>query len=303
MSRLGQGDLLLSNYRVGTIWVSRIVADVAFQPRIELSAGCQIQDISASGESLKGFVGFRIAALSGQLRWQSETGPVIGDLSIPKGLQTFRSARYPLEHTFTMCCDVPHQILSRLEAERGGAPPIFWMDLTGSWSINGVLEPIYQRPWPFEAPADMWLAFLSASGYKDFDVIEIRRVLKEGGSLQRSVEYLNAARALVSSDPPKAVGICRLLVEALDGDLQDQEYGRVTDYLTACTDKRRGEQYGRIVASIKQLASMNHHDYGRSSVFTGPEALALVRMCEALLLMVGELKRSLPANLKEDNQG
>ncbi len=303
MSRLGQGDLLLLNYRLGTVWVSRIAADVAFQPRIELSAGCQIQEIPASGESLNGLVGFSIAALGGQLRWQSETGPVIGDLSIPKGLQTLRSAAYPLEHTFTMCCDVPHHILSRLEVERGAAPPTFWMDLTGSWLINGVLEPIIQRPWRFEVPTDMWLAFLSASGYKDFDVIEIRRILKEGGSLQGAVDYLNAAHALVSSDPSKAVGICRLLVEALDRNLQDQEYGRITDHLTACTDKRRGEQYGRIVSSIMQLASMNHHDYGRSSVFTSAEALALVRMCEALLLMVGELTRSPPQSLEEKDRG
>ena len=303
MSRLGQGDMLLHNHRVGTVWVSRVVADVAFQPRIELSAGCQIQEIPASGESLKSLVGFRIAALGGQLRWRSESGPVIGDLSIPKGLQTFRSAPYSLEHTFTMYCDVPHHVLSRLEADRGMAPPIFWMDLAGSWLIDGALEPIFQRPWRFDVPTDMWLAFLSASGYKDFDVIELRSVLKEGGSLRRAVEYFHAARALVSSDPPKAVGICRLLVEALDRDLMDQGYGRITDYLTACSDKRRGEQYGRIVSSIMQLASLNHHDYGRSSVFTGPEALALVRLCEALLLMVGELTRSLPPGLEENDQG
>ena len=303
MTRLGQGDLLLGIHRVGTVWVSGIVADVAFQPRIQLSAGCQVQEIPPSGESQKGLVGFTIAALGGQLRWLSETGPVVGDLSIPKGLQNFRSAAYSSEHTFTMSCDVPHHVLSRLEAERGAAPPIFWMDLNGSWSINGFLEPIFQRPWRFDVPTDMWLAFLSASGYMDFDVIELRRVLKDGGSLQRAVDYLNAARALVSSNPPEAIGTCRLLVEALDGDLKDQGYGRIADYLRACTDEKRGEQYDRIVSSIKQLASLNHHDYGRSSVFTPPEALALVRLCEALLLMVGALTRPLHAGSEDDDQG
>ena len=122
---------------------------------------------------------------------------------------------------------------------------------------------------------------LSESGYENFDVVEPRRVLKDGGSLQRAVDYLNAARRLVASDPPSAVGICRLLVEALDKRLRDQEHGTLTAYLKACTDKRRGEQYGRIVAAVKQLASMNHHDFGRDSVFTRPEALALVRHCEA----------------------
>ena len=289
MSRLGQGDLLLRNHQVGTVWVSRVAAEVAFHPRIELSLGCQVQDLPATEGFPEGEVGFTIAALGGQLRWRSETGPVVGDLSIPKGLQHFRSTNHPYEHTFTMCCDVPHHTLSRLEADRGGVPPMFWMDLAGSWALDGGIQPIYQRPWRFEVPTDMWLAFLSESGYEDFDVVELRRVLKRGGSLQRAVDYLNAARCLVSSDPPRAVGFCRLLVEAVDKDLSDQECGTIKDHLAVCTDERRGEQYGRIVTAVKQLASMSHHDFGRTSVFTRPEALALVRHCEALLLMVGEL--------------
>ena len=52
------------------------------------------------------------------------------------------------------------------------------MDLAGSWAIDGSIQPIYQSPWRFEVPTDMWLAFLSASGYEDFEVIELRRVLK-----------------------------------------------------------------------------------------------------------------------------
>ena len=129
MSRLGQGRLLVRNYQVGTVWVSRVAADVALQPRIRLAAGCEVQDLPATEEFPEGVVAFTIAALGGQLRWRSETGPVVGDLSIPKGLQHFRSTNHPYEHTFTMCCDVPHHVLSRLEAERAGTPPIFWMDL------------------------------------------------------------------------------------------------------------------------------------------------------------------------------
>ena len=292
MSRLGQGDLLVHNRRVGSIWVSRVAADVAFRPRIELSVGCQVQDVPATDGFPGGAVGFTFAALGGQLRWQSETGPVVGDLSIPKGLQHFRSTNDHHEHTFTMCCDAPLHVLSRLEAERGAAPPIFWMDLTGSWAIGGATEPIYQRPWRFDVPTDMWLTFLSASGYEDFDVVEIRRVLKEGGDLQRAVDYLNAARNLVSSDPSKAVGTCRLLVEAVEGTLKHQGCGKIADHLTSCTDERRGKEYGRIFSAVKQLASMDHHDYGQDSVFTRPEALALVRFCEAMLLMVGELTPS-----------
>ncbi len=188
-----------------------------------------------------------------------------------------------------MSCDVPHQTLSRLEAERAGANPVFWLDLAGSWSIDGGIEPIYQDSWHFAVPADMWLAFLAESGYHEFDVIELRRVLKDGGSLQRAVDHLNAARRLVASAPSKAVGICRLLIEALEGALKDQGSGKINDFLTACTDERRGSEYAKIVSSVKQLAAMTHHEFGRDSVFTRHEALAVVRICEALLLMAGDL--------------
>ena len=299
MTRLGQGALQLRHSNVGTIWVSRVTAGVAFQPRIELTAGCQVQEVARSQTSPKAIVGFAIAALGGQLRWGSDTGPVIGDLSIPKGLEHLRSNAYSHEHPFTMCCDVPHQVLSRLEAERAGATPVFWMDLAGSWAIDGGIEPIYQRPWRFEVPTDMWLAFLSTSGYEDFDVVELRRVLKEGGSLQGAVDHLNAARALVASDPSKAAGICRMVVEALQTVLKDQGYATLTDYIRACTDERRAEHYGSIISSVMRLASINHHHFGQDSVFTRPEALALVRLCEALLLMAGELT-TLPVGDSED---
>lgn len=291
MSRLGQGTLALRDRRVGEVWVSRLAAEDAFHPRIVLSAGCQLQEISTHRQSRESLEGFRIAVLGGQLRWRSETGPVIGDLSFPMGLEHLRSAAYPSPHQFTMSCDLPHQTLSRLEAERAGANPVFWLDLAGSWSIDGGIEPIYQDSWHFVVPADMWLAFLAESGYHEFDVIELRRVLKDGGSVQRAVDHLNAARRLVARAPSKAVGICRLLIEALEGALKDQGSGKINDFLAACTDELRGPEYAKIVSSVKQLAAMTHHEFGRDSVFTRHEALAVVRICEALLLMVGDLVR------------
>ena len=303
MSRLGQGTLRITNHHVGMVWVSRLAAEVAFHPRILLSAGCQLQEVSTDQMSREGLKGFRIAALGGQLRWRSETGPVVGDLSIPKGLEHLRSAAHSSEHQFTMSCDVPHQILSRLEAERGGASPVFWMDLAGSWALDGSIEPIYQSPWQFVVPTDMWIAFLAESGYHDFDVIELRRVLKEGGTLQGAVDHLNAARRLVASDPPRAVGICRLLIEAVEAALKDHGYKEVAKYLTVCTDERRGKQFAKIVSSVKQLAAMTHHEFGRDSVFTRHEALALVRICEALLLMVGEMTRPAGGSSEEDDEG
>lgn len=289
MSRLGEGSLRLSSYHVGKVWVRDLAAEAAFHPRLVLSAGCQLQEVAASPGRSDGVSGFKIAALGGQLRWASADGRVIGDLSIPRGLEHAAPAPHALEYEFTMSCDVPHDVLSRLEAERGGARPTFWMDLAGSWAVDGRLEPIYQKPWCVDVPTDIWLAFLSASGYNDVDVIELRRVLRDGGSLQPAVEHLNAARRLASSDPSKAVGICRKVIEATDKALKDQGHGKTAEHLVACTDERRGKQYGRIVSSLKQLANLDHHHFSETSTFTRPEALATVRICEAVLLLLADL--------------
>ena len=306
MSRLGQGDLGLRSHRVGTVWVRSISADLALHPRLALAAGCELREVAAQPPvaaqqpASEAIVGFKIASLGGQLRWQSEQGPVIGDLSFPRGIEHARSAAYPSEHEFTMCCDVAPRVLERVEAERGGAPPVFWMDLAGAWAIDGRIEPIYQTPWRFVVPADMWLSFLAASGFRDFDVLELRRTLKEGGDLQPAINHLNAARGLASSDPGRAVGLCRLVIEALEAVAKEHGYGSVAEHLTACTDELRGEHYGRIIASAKQLAALNHHHFGQDSTFTRAEALALVRVSEALVLMLGELSPRLATESEED---
>ena len=292
MTRLGQSNLLLRHCLVGTIWIRDVVADHAFQPRPLLNAGCQVQEMTSRQPPQKDLAGFKIINLGGQLRWGSGTGPVIGDLSFPKNLEHFQSAAYPSEHLFTICCDVPHQVLNRLEAERSGKTPILWMDLCGSSNINGDIEPIYLRPWQFTVPTEMWDLFLADSGYHDFDVIELRRVLRDGSLLGPAIAYLGIARRLVSSEPTAAVAQCRYVIEAIDRALKDRGNQKALSYLTAFTDERRGKEYSRVLSVIKQLGSLAHHDYGRDSRFTREESIAVVRLCEVLLVLLGELPRA-----------
>ena len=293
MTRLGQGDLILRNHRVGQIWVSEVEADQAFQPRLLLQAGCQLQDVPARSRpnrpAQKALTGFRIATLGGQLRWESESGPVIGDLSFPMKLEHTQSYAYLVEGLFTMCCDIPLQVLKRLEDKRGGMAVILWMDLAGSWAIDGSIEPILQNPWRITVPTAMWDKFLVDMDYGDYDVLEVRRVLTEGGDLQAAVDQLRAARVLVQTDPVEAVGKCRQVIECLVKALKGQGFKGIAGYLEECTDARRGEEYGNIVFAIKRLTSMPHHIYAEDSRFAHPEARALVRLCEALVGIVGEL--------------
>ena len=292
MTRLGQSNLIVRHSLVGTMWIRDVVADHAFQPRLLFNAGCQVQEVTGLRPPRKDLTGFRIINLGGQLRWGSGTGPVIGDLSFPKNLEHFQSAAYASEHQFKMSCDVPHQVLNRLETERSGKAPVLWIDLCGWWATNGDIEPLSLHPWQLTVPTEMWDIFLADSGYHDFDVIELRRVMKDGRLLGPAMAYLGTARGLAASEPTASVAQCRYAIEAIDRALKDRGNQKAPSYLAAYTDERRGKQYSRVLSVIKQLGSLAHHDYGRDSRFTPAESVAVVRLCEVLLVLLGDLSRS-----------
>lgn len=68
--------------KVGIVCVSRVAADAAFHPCIELTVRCQFRTCPQRRESPRVVVGFTIATLVGQLGWRSETGPMIRDVSL-----------------------------------------------------------------------------------------------------------------------------------------------------------------------------------------------------------------------------
>ena len=143
----------------------------------------------------------------------------------------------------------------------------------------------------------------AASGFRDFDVLELRRTLNEAGDLQPAIDHLNAARVLYAGDPERAVGLCRLVIEVLEAVVKKKDGGEsLVEHLVACTDKRRGKHYGGIISSTKQLAGLKHHHFGQDSTFTRAEALALVRVSEALVLMLGELSPRLATESAEDGR-
>ena len=74
---------------------------------------------------------------------------------------------------------------------------------------------------------------------------------------------------------PRPSGPAARLIEAVEAALKDQGYKKIADFLTARTDRKRGQEYGSIVSSLKQLAAMTHHHYGRESTFTPPYSRAV----------------------------
>lgn len=291
MSRLGEGTLSFGTYSVGTIWVQHVSADRAFYPRLALSVGCQLKEVPPDQElGNPGITDYRIATLDGQLRWKAEHGHVLGRVYVPAGLEGLKSAAYAPEHQFMMYCDLTPAILKRLEAERNGAPVEIWMDLSGTWVSQGTVQMIYQRPWRFVVPQDMWIAFLAASGHSDFELIEVRHIARGGGDLTPAIEHLHAARRLVSAgERERAVGMCRMVLEAADAAVRKTGSGKgLSDYLSAATEPGRAKHYTKIVSAIKQLASMDHHDFGHGTPCSHAEALAIISLCETLLVLIGD---------------
>ena len=287
--RLGQTDLFVHNRIAGSMWVHEIKADAAFQPRMIIKAGCQLMDVPSQSDSQPEIKAYRFATLGGQVRWITEDGPVIGELSFPRNLAHCKSYLYPLEQWFEMSCDIPYHGLSRLETSRAEGSAVIWMDLYGSWAMGKTIEPIMLlRPWRIEVPAEMWTQFLDESGYFDFNVITIHHAMQNGGHLTPAVAYLREARELVSSDPKAAVATCRHALEAaeLALDIRDKPT-QWTSKLETYTDANRAPGYDKIIRGIKDVASTTHHQSGEEKDVSGAEGKAIVLMCEALIEMLG----------------
>ena len=182
------------------------------------------------------------------------------------------------------------EVLRDLKARGIEAPRLLMAD--GNAAIWGAVRQV----WPEAGEQRCW-------NHKMRNVLDRlpQREQSETKDLLRAVVYAPSRAEAVKAREvfarryrpwyPKAVDVlCRLVVEALDAVLKRKDgHGSLAEHLMACTDKRRGEQYGRIISSIKQLAGLKHHHFGEDNTFTRAEALALVRVSEALVLMVGEL--------------
>lgn len=241
ITRLGEGDLILDNRRVGSIWVRTAEAEHACDPRLLLKMGCELNEVTTSATipPSRPLLKFRIATLGGQLRWSNAGGPIIGDLSFPRGLEHIQARSHMSEGAFSMCCSVPFSTLKWIEDKRCGEPLELWMDLAGSWAIDGAVEPIFQHPWPIRVPQETWGAFLESVDYAGHAIQDWSRGIKNRKKFQAAIKNLTAAHGLIQADPNAAVGRCRFVFEALDSALKG--YAPASEFLKARTDARRGK--------------------------------------------------------------
>ena len=176
-----------------------------------------------------------------------------------------------------MSCDVPHQVPNRLETERSGKAPVLCIDLCVSWAIVDDIEPIPLHPWQLRVPTEMWDIFLADSGYRDIDVIELRRVMNDGSLLGPAMAYLGTARGLADIRADRSSHAVSLCDRSNRQDPpKDRGNQKAPSYLAAYTDERRGKQYSRRLIRHKAVGELGTPRLWKRRVGSPPQSPSLL---------------------------
>lgn len=291
MASFGERTLVVNARICGTLRVLGLSSLPALYPRLGLLIGCTLTEVHESVHGLGGpLKDLEFVGLSGELRVQ-EHGPAVGILQWIGQNHRCRSAPFAPEDQLQLGCDLDPWRIERIERNRNGAAPIFWLQLWPVILMAGQRVHATAHPIRMEVPRDRWLEFLDGVGYGSFDVLEVRIPSERKEPFTRSLGHLrDARRQLNEGHFDDAVGCCRKAIEAMIGDAQLPN--RAEDLAQALSGRlptRRAEAYAAILSKLKHLAALGQHDLGASEPFTRAEARFILRATEDLCVLLGEV--------------
>lgn len=289
MTSLGEEDISSNSWVAGRVRVLNIYADSALYPRLGMTLGIVLNDLTASrGGNAGPLVEWH--GVTGELRL-SEQGNAIGLLSELNPRRPIRPSTFNSESQVRLTCELDPWRLEVIERHRNGAPPNLWVELWPKLiSSDGPTDGSI-RSFRLSIPREQWLEFLGKVASSQFDVLEIRYSASEAERFQRAIARTREARGQISAgEYDAAVAECRKVLEALTHELkQEGERDPLIPLFEQRTDARRAKEYLGIIARIKQLSGFVHHDFGTPLTYTRAEAQFLLRTTESVLSLVGAL--------------
>jgi hypothetical protein len=290
MTSLGEADIMSNSWIAGRVRVLSIYADNALYPRLGMTLGVTLNDLSNT----------RMGGPSGpSIEWHGVTGELrLGDGGSAIGLLAELSPRRPIRPTsFTsesqvrIVCELDPWRLEVIERHRNGAALNLWLELwprliTTEGPADGIVQSLR-----LSIPREAWLDFLGKVAGSQFDVLEIRYSPREAEHFQRAIARTREARAQISAgEYDSAVAECRKVLEALKHELKEEgQPDPFQPLFEQRTDPRRAKEYLGIISRIKQLSGFVHHDFGTSLTYSRAEAQFLLRTTESILALVGNL--------------
>jgi hypothetical protein len=293
MQSFGEQRVSVDDFSSGTVRVLGIYADSALYPRLALRLGWVLRDVLPTDEGSyqrAGLADYRMVSLAGELRvGEGGMGPIVGQLWPAQRIVDVRSSPGHGEDQMIMACDLDLVRLERIEELRKGQPAEFSINLWPTIIRAGARTRAFIEPLNFRLPRDIWLEFLAAVNYGEYDIVEVRRPIRELDTWAEVLQQMQLARAKITNGEYNAgVAAVRVALEdvikAFRGDGPP-----LKEMLAVSTDVKRGAAYASIITDIKDICSRTIHKPDAAINYTRAEALFVVRTAESCIALLAAL--------------
>ena len=288
VSSLGQSEVTIGATRCGTVRVETVHGVPALRPRLVIRLRVDLKPVSSTFEGQPAIKEYSLSGISGDLKLKEGLRSV-GLVHPLREPWRIAAQSYPHEDQLDMVCDLDHLVIERIEEARSGEELDLQLELwpefvrpEGSSVGYSAIRPIDVR-----VPRPLWHSFLESAEYGRYELVEIRIPVEHGEAVSRAVAALKRAESrLRAGEWNAAVGEVRKVVEALED--------RSTEQLKAAIRSRfgdhRGQPYNSVVSKLKQLASIEHHEFGTGVELSRAEARFAVRAAAGLVEIVSEVR-------------
>ncbi|MDB4877621.1 MAG: hypothetical protein JWM41_4067 [Gemmatimonadetes bacterium] len=293
MPSIGESDISAGSWVVGTVRVHTLYAGSAVYPRlcfrISISLRHQPSGISEAPRPIE------IPDVHGELRLgQHSDGLAI--LTRMGERRALRSSPEGFDTQVELACELDPYRLELIERRRGGAPPLFWLQIWPT-TVAAAAELVLSVPViELHVQQQTWLDFLKATGVGEYEIVEIQYGPAEREYFRRGIERVREARLKITEgEYDEAVSLCRKVLEAAGHDLSPgRSDSALKDLFIRAAGDKRGGEYAGVLSKVKQLASFVHHDFGSHLTYSRSEAQFIIRVTESLLSLASHFAAHTP---------
>jgi hypothetical protein len=294
MPSLGEAPITCGSQTIGKASVKHVYAYPAVNPCLGVTVGVALYHLSERlSQQQPPLRDYEIHDLNGTIGI-GDAHTIVGTVNWIGPNRYVRSSDFPSDYDLTFTCDLDFGLLERMESIRGRNAPRFWLSLWPTVVHAGGFLRVEFGQVDFVVPRDTWIDALKKIRGDRYEIIEVRLDMPSSSEYQKAIAHTQTARAAIDQGRyDSAVAQCRQAVEALAlgiGLTSSATPEQWSGALAKRTQPRCGEEYGRIIARLKQLAGFAIHDMNQPAPdYSRREALFITRLTESCVALVSDL--------------
>lgn len=294
MPSFGETQIGYGSQTIGKASVKQVYAYPAIYPCLGLTVGVALYHLSErNSQQQPPLRDYEIHDLNGTLSI-GDGNMIVGTVNWIGPNRYVRSSDFPSDYDLTFTCDLDFALLERIEHVRAGNAPRFWVSLWPTVIHAGAFLRVEFGRIDFVVPRDTWMEALQKMRGDRYEIIEVRLDMPSAAEYEKAIAHTRTARAAIDQGRyDSAVAQCRQAVEALAlgiGLTSSATPEQWAGALSKRTQSRCGEEYGRIIARLKQLAGFAIHDMNQPAPdYSRREALFITRLTESCVALVADL--------------